>query len=292
MNNKKTGNIKKTSLGKKWYKFSRNPLSLSGFAVVILIVFITIFANVIVPYPEDAGLMVRLESAFKEPSLDHLSGTDQYGRDVFSRMMIGTRYSLFIGVIVLGLAVPFGVFLGLVAGYYRGRWIETVILLFTELFMSIPPLILAMVVCTMFTNGYLFAAIGIAVAWWPWYTRLTYNMVTSLSNELYVIYAKLSGINMLRIVLKELLPNMASSILTKMSLDMGSIIITASSMSFVGLGIQPPAPSLGEMVSSGIQYLPEYWWLTIMPAFIVILIVLGFNLLGDGLSDVLALEVN
>jgi peptide/nickel transport system permease protein len=258
--------------------------------VVIAIIAIAIFATIIAPFPEDAGVTVRLTEAFEPPSLRHLAGTDEFGRDVFSRILIGLRSSLAIGLLVLAFSVPIGVLLGLIAGYYNGTLIETIIMRLTELFMSIPPLILAMVVCTMFSNAYIFAAIGIAVAWWPWYTRMTYNLVKSLSNELYIVYTQLSGVKMQRIIIQEMLPNLTSSIITKMSLDMGSIIIIASSMSFVGLGVQPPEPSLGAMVSNGIQYLPEFWWLTIMPAIMVILIVLGFNLLGDGLNDVLSLE--
>jgi peptide/nickel transport system permease protein len=278
------------SYKKSWYKFSRNPLSLLGLYVVIAIIAIAIFATIIAPFPEDAGVTVRLTEAFEPPSLRHLAGTDEFGRDVFSRILIGLRSSLAIGLLVLAFSVPIGVLLGLIAGYYNGTLIETIIMRLTELFMSIPPLILAMVVCTMFSNAYIFAAIGIAVAWWPWYTRMTYNLVKSLSNELYIVYTQLSGVKMQRIIIQEMLPNLTSSIITKMSLDMGSIIIIASSMSFVGLGVQPPEPSLGAMVSNGIQYLPEFWWLTIMPAIMVILIVLGFNLLGDGLNDVLSLE--
>lgn len=276
---------------KGWYKFSRNPMSLLGLGIVVLVIFATIFAAVLAPYPEDAGLSVKVEQAFLAPSAEHIAGTDQYGRDVFSRILIGLRPSMGIGLMVLFLSVPFGVVLGLLAGYYKRTWLETLIMRFTELFMSIPPLILAMVVCTMFTNNYIFAALGIAVAWWPWYTRLTYSMVTSLSNELYIQYTELSGMKALRIILVEMLPNIISSIITKMSLDMGSIIITASSMSFVGLGVQPPTPSLGSMVSEGIAYLPEFWWLTVMPALMVVVIVMGFNLLGDGLNDVLSVEV-
>lgn len=283
-------NPKVESFKKGWYKFSRNPLSMLGLFVVLLIVFIAIFAPYVVPYPEDAGLTTNLLESFQGPSKEHLAGTDEYGRDIFSRMLIGTRSSLVIGVLVLAISVPIGVILGLIAGYYNGKLISRLIMWFTELFMAIPPLILAMVVCTMFTNGYLFAALGIAVAWWPWYTRMTYNMVTSLCNELYIVYTELSGVKVLKILLSEMLPNITSSIITKMSLDMGSIILTASSMSFVGLGVQPPEPSLGAMVSEGIAYLPEYWWLTIMPAAVVVLIVLGFNLLGDGLNDVLSVE--
>lgn len=278
------------SFKKGWYKFSRNPLSMVGLIVVLLVIFVAIFSPYIVPYPEDAGLTTNIIEAFQGPNASHLAGTDEYGRDVFSRMLIGTRSSLVIGLLVLAISVPFGVILGLIAGYYKGKLISKFILWVTELFMAIPPLILAMVVCTMFTNGYLFAAIGIAVAWWPWYTRMTYNMVTSLANELYIVYTELAGVRVLEILFSEMLPNITSSIVTKMSLDMGSIILTASSMSFVGLGVQPPEPSLGAMVSDGIAYLPEYWWLTIMPAFIVVLIVLGFNLLGDGLNDILSVE--
>lgn len=276
---------------KGWYKFSRNPMSLLGLTIVVVVLFLTIFATILAPYPEDAGLSVKMSEAFMAPSAKHIAGTDQYGRDVFSRMLIGLRPSMGIGILVLVLAVPFGVILGLVAGYYRQTWLETLIMRFTEIFMSIPPLILAMVVCTMFANNYLFAALGIAVAWWPWYTRLTYSMVTSLTNELYIQYTELSGAKTGHIVFSEMLPNIISSIITKMSLDMGSIIITASSMSFVGLGVQPPTPSLGSMVSEGITYLPEFWWLTIMPALLIIIIVMGFNLLGDGLTDVLSVEV-
>jgi peptide/nickel transport system permease protein len=284
-------NTRVEAFKKGWYKFSRNPMSLLGLFIVTVVILATIFATSLAPYPEDAGLSVKMSEAFTAPSAKHIAGTDQYGRDVFSRILIGLRPSMGIGLLVLALAVPFGVILGLVAGYYRRTWLETLIMRFTELFMSIPPLILAMVVCTMFTNNYKFAALGIAVAWWPWYTRLTYSMVTSLSNELYIQYTELSGVKALRIIFVEMLPNIVSSIITKMSLDMGSIIITSSSMSFVGLGVQPPTPSLGSMVSEGIAYLPEFWWLTIMPALMVVLIVMGFNLLGDGLTDVLSVEV-
>jgi len=283
-------NARVEALKKSWYKYSRNPLSMLGLIVVVLVITIALFATQVAPYPEDAGLTVKLSEAFAAPSAAHVAGTDEYGRDVFSRMLIGTQSSLTIGLLVLAISVPLGVILGLIAGYYKGTLIEQLIMRVTELFMSIPPLILAMVVCTMFSNNYLFAAIGIAVAWWPWYTRMTYNMVTSLSNELYIVYAQLSGMKMMRIVTSEILPNITSSLITKMSLDMGSIILTASSMSFVGLGVQPPEPSLGAMVSDGIAYLPEYWWLTLMPALMVVVIVLGFNLLGDGLTDVLSVE--
>ncbi|MDO4339517.1 MAG: ABC transporter permease [Eubacteriales bacterium] len=301
MEKTKTGKSMSASAGKEyhvrieafkrgWYKFSRNPMSMLGLFIVAAVFFITIFCEVIAPYGEDAGLVTHMAETFQAPSLKHICGTDDYGRDVFSRILIGFRPSLAIAALVLGISVPLGVVLGLIAGYYHGTIIDTVITRIMELFMSIPPLILAMVVCCMFSNNYISCALGIAIAWWPWYTKITYNLVTSLTNELYITYTTLSGISMLRIIFSEMLPNLVSSIITKMTLDTGSIILTASSMSFVGLGVQPPTPSLGSMVSDGIGYLPEFWWLSVMPAIAVIVIVMGFNLLGDGLTDVLTVE--
>lgn len=272
------------------YKFSRNPLSMLGLIIVLLVFFVTAFCTVLAPQPEDAGIVTHMKETFQSPSLAHLCGTDDLGRDVFSRILIGFRPSMAIAGVVLAISVPLGVVLGLISGYYHGTWIDYIITRITELFMSIPPLILAMVVCCMFANNYISCALGIAIAWWPWYTRITYNLVTSLSNELYISYAELSGVSMPRIIFGEMLPNLVSSVITKMTLDTGSIILTASSMSFVGLGVQPPTPSLGSMVSDGISYLPESWWLAIMPAIAVVIIVMGFNLLGDGLTDVLTVE--
>ncbi len=275
---------------RNWYKFSRNPMNIIGLIIVAVVIFVTIFAKTLAPHPEDAGLHVDIMNAFSKPTLKNWAGTDEYGRDLFSRIIIGLRPSMGIAIMVLAISVTIGVLLGLVAGYYKGTLIDLLISRITELFMSIPPLILAMVVCTMFSNNYFFAAIGIAVAWWPWYTRITYNLVTSLSNELFIVYTELAGVKMMKIIIREMLPNITSSILTKMTLDTGSIILVASSMSYVGLGVQPPTPSLGSMVSEGIAYLPEFWWLTVMPALAVVVIVMGFNLLGDGLTDVLSVE--
>ncbi len=283
-------NPRKEAFKRGWYKFSHNPMSMVGLFIVLLTFLLTVFCTAIAPYSEDAGIVTHMSETFQAPSMAHICGTDDYGRDIFSRMLIGLRPSLAIAALVLVISVPLGVVLGLISGYYQGTMIDAVITRITELFMSIPPLILAMVVCCMFTNNYLFCALGIASAWWPWYTRITYNLVASLKNELYITYTELSGVSMSKIIFSEMLPNLASSIVTKMTLDTGSIILTASSMSFVGLGVQPPTPSLGSMVSDGVAYLPDFWWMSVMPAIAVVVIVMGFNLLGDGLTDVLNVE--
>ncbi len=207
-------------LRRRWYKFSSNPLSLLGLVVVALLILVALFARMIAPYPEHTGLFIDFANATQPPSRQHLAGTDEYGRDILSRMLVGLRYSLGIGLLVIGLAVPLGVSLGLVAGYNRNTWLDTAIMRFTDLFMAVPPLILALVVCAAFTPGYFFAAVGIATAWWPWYVRLTYSLVTSLANELYVKYAELAGARAGHIIFREILPNAISPILTKLSLDM------------------------------------------------------------------------
>ena len=286
-----TQSARKESLKRGWYIFSRDPLSVFGLVLVLIIIIAAVFADQLAPFPQDAGMVTHMMNTFQPPGAEHLAGTDQYGRDVLSRALIGLRPSLIIAVIVLLLSLPLGIILGLVAGYLKDSFISSLIMRCTDIFMSVPPLILAMVVCTMFTNNYLSCALGIGIAWWPWYTRLVYNMVVSLSNELFIVYTELSGVKVFRILLSEMLPNITGSIFTKMTLDVGSIIIIASSMSFVGLGVQPPTPSLGSMIAEGVSYLPEFWWITVAPSLIVVLVVMGFNLLGDGLNDILAGEI-
>ncbi|MCL2392149.1 MAG: ABC transporter permease [Oscillospiraceae bacterium] len=276
---------------RRCYKFSRNPLSMFGLVIVAVCMLFVLFAQYLVPFPDDAQLTTHMTKTFQAPSLEHIAGTDEFGRDVFSRAMIGLRYSLLTSIIVLGLSVPFGVFLGLIAGYYRNTWIDSVITRFTEMFMAIPTLVTAMVISALAGGGWFVGAVAIAVSWWAWFCRLTYTSAISVSNELFVVYAELSGVKVIRVILQDILPNISAPIITKISLDMGSVIIIAASLNFIGLGVQPPTPSLGAMVATGISYLPQQWWMCTFPAIIIMLVVLGFNLLGDGLGDALTLEV-
>jgi len=275
---------------KGWYKFSRNPVSVIGLILVLGVSFLAIFAPYVSPYPTHARTYVNFAEASETPSGHHVFGTDVFGRDVLSRIFYGFRYSLMMGAVVLTLVVLPGVILGLVAGYYRGTWVDTVIMRITDIFLAVPPLILALAVTSVLTPNIFNAMMAVSLMWWPWYTRLVYGLSSSLRNEFFVQSAEVIGASRRHILFRELLPNCVSSIFTKMSLDMGWVILIGSSLSFVGLGAQPPIPDLGTMVADGAKYLPDQWWISIFPAFAIMITVLGFNLLGDGFRDLFALE--
>jgi peptide/nickel transport system permease protein len=275
------------NLGKNWYKFSRNTLSIVGLVIVAGIIISAIFAPWITPYPEHAGPFVDFDNTGQPPSLQHLCGTDNMGRDIFSRIIFAFRGALIMAVVVLALAVPPGVLLGLIAGYFQNTWTDTVIMRVTDIFLSVPPLILALAIAAMLKPTLMNAMIAVTVMWWPWYTRLVYGMASSVRNEYFVIAADLTGASKFHILLREILPNCLSPVFTKMALDVGWVILIGASLSFVGLGEQPPTPALGQMVSDGARYMPTFWWMTIFPALAIVLAILGFNLMGDGLRDML-----
>lgn len=275
------------NLGKNWYKFSRNTLSIVGLVIVAGIIISAIFAPWITPYPEHAGPFVDFDNTGQPPSLQHLCGTDNMGRDIFSRIIFAFRGALIMAVVVLALAVPPGVLLGLIAGYFQNTWIDTVIMRITDIFLSVPPLILALAIAAMLKPTLMNAMIAVTVMWWPWYTRLVYGMASSVRNEYFVIAADLTGASKFHILFREILPNCLSPVFTKMALDVGWVILIGASLSFVGLGEQPPIPALGQMVSDGARYMPTFWWMTIFPSLAIVLTILGFNLMGDGLRDML-----
>jgi peptide/nickel transport system permease protein len=278
------------NLGRSWYKFSRNPLSIIGASTVIVVVLLAIFAPFVAPYPEHAKPFTDFANASRPPSWEHPFGTDEIGRDILSRVIFGFRFSLSMGVVVLSIVVPVGVLLGLIAGYYQGTWIDTTIMRITDIFLAVPPLILALAIASVLEPKLFHSMIAVTLMWWPWYTRLVYGLASAQRNEFYVASAETTGASTPHILFREILPNMVSPIFTKMSLDMGWVIIIGSMLSFVGLGVQPPKPGLGTMVASGAKYLPDQWWIAIFPALGIVVVVLGFNLLGDGLRDLFAAE--
>ena len=208
--------------------------------------------------------------------------------DAFRHLILPSISAFTMGLGVLVATVPIGSILGLIAGYWRGRWFSTLIMRITDVFLALPPIILALCVCAVLRPTLLNSLLAMCFAWWPWYTRLTYSMATSLRNEMYIKSAELLGASKVHILFREILPNCTGSILTKATLDMGWVILNGATLSFVGLGEQPPAPALGTMVSDGAKYLPAQWWISIFPALAIMLIVLGFNLMGDGVKDMLS----
>lgn len=281
---------RREDFGRNWYKFSRNPLSVVGLVVITLIILAAIFAPIVSPYPKHAGPFTDFANAKIPPGSEYIFGTDQIGRDILSRIIFGMRSSLLMGVVVLALVVPPGVLLGLIAGYFSGTWIDTMIMRITDIFLAVPPLMLALAVASVLQPNLWNSMMAVSLMWWPWYTRLVYGLATALRNEYFVSAAEVTGASTLHILFREILPNTLSPILTKMSIDIAWVIIIGSMLSFVGLGVQPPEPSLGTMIADGADYLPDQWWIVVFPALAIVVIVLGFNLIGDGVRDMFAGE--
>ncbi len=267
-----------------WRQFRRNPLSLCGLVLVAVIVLMAVLAPWTTPYPRHAGVFTDFANANVPPGARYWLGTDAVGRDVLTRIIYGYRTSLMLGCVVLGLSVPVGTAIGIIAGTSRGP-LEGVLMRITDIFLAIPSLVLAMVILGLFRPSQLLAMIAVAIVSWPWYTRLIYSLVRSLREEGFVVAARLTGASPWLIAWREILPNCAPNILTKASLDMGLVILLGASLSFLGLGAPPPTPDLGTMVADGAGYLPDEWWLSVMPGIAIFLAVLGFNLVGDGLRD-------
>ncbi|MFD1255096.1 putative D,D-dipeptide transport system permease protein DdpC [Devosia equisanguinis] len=266
-----------------------NPLSVVGILLVGVVVVSALFAEFLAPFPEHVGAVVDFTNFNKAPDAMNWFGTDLVGRDLFSRIIFAYRTSLILGVVVLVIAVPIGVTLGLVAGYIGG-WTEYVLMRITDVFLSIPPLVLAMSIMGVLEPSLTNGMLAVTAMWWPWYTRLVYNITRSEREEGYVLAAEVLGASKLHIIFREILPNALPAVITKMTLDLGFVILIASSLSFLGLGVQPPTPDLGSMVAEGGSYLPDSWWLTVFPGLAILVAVFGFNLLGDALRNILGAD--
>lgn len=279
----------KDKIGRAWYRFRRNFISITGGSMVLLVILLAILAPYVTPYPQHAGAFTDFLNAFQTPSKSHWFGTDEIGKDLFTRVIFGYRISLMLAVIVLGISVPLGVILGLTAGYFGGR-IETIIMRTTDVFLALPPLVMALAICAAFTPTIESAMLAIASIWWTWHCRLVHGITRSIKTEEFVQASWVIGDSHFRIIFKDILPNCMSAIIVKTTLDVGFVILVGAGLSFLGLGTQPPKSDLGTMISYGAQYLPTKWWLTVFPSFAILFLILGFNLLGDGLRDMLDVE--
>ncbi len=272
-----------------WYRFSRNPTAVIGALIVVVSILLALLASYITPFPDHVGAVVDFRNRHQPPSGVHWFGTDNVGRDIFTRVIFGLRISLMLAAVVLGLAVPFGVVLGLLAGYFGG-WVEIVIMRITDIALAIPPLVMALAVAAVLTPSLTNSMLAIALLWWTWHTRLIYSITRQLRSQEFVEAAETLGASKAHILFREILPNCVSAIAVKTSLDAGFVILIGSALSFLGLGIQPPTPDLGTMVASGASFLPGYWWESILPGCAILFVALGFNLLGDGLRDLYDVE--
>lgn len=268
------------------HTFRRNSSAMLGLGIVIVFLITAAIGPWVVPYPEDAQGTIHLEIKLLPPSAAHWFGTDEVGDDVLTRVIMGARVSLKIGLIITGIAILIGVPLGLIAGLVGGRTDE-VIMRFTDVFLSVPGLILAIAIVGALGPGIQNAMLALSLVWWPGYVRLVQAKTLSLKNSIYVDAARSMGASNMRIVFVHILPNCSSPIVVKASMDMGLAILGAASLGFLGLGAQPPFPEWGAMISYGRNYLPDWWWYSFFPGMCIFLTVLGFNLMGDGLRDIL-----
>lgn len=268
------------------YLLTRNKLSLIALILLLLIVLAALFAPYIVPYPDDIDTATHVEDKFLAPSREHLFGTDELGRDVFSRTVYAARVSLSTALIAVGLALLIGVPLGAIAGSLGG-WADNLIMRITDVFLSFPPLLLAIAMVSLMGSSLSNAVIAIAISWWPWYTRLVRGQAISVKERKFVQAAETIGTPRRRIIFSHILPNTISPIIVQASMDMGGVILTVASLSFLGLGAQVPTPEWGLMISTGRNYFPDMWWCCIFPGLAIFITVLCFNLLGDAIREIL-----
>jgi peptide/nickel transport system permease protein len=266
--------------------FARSVLSVTGLVLVLAFLATAALGPRIVPYPEDARGAVHLDEKLLPPSARHWFGTDEVGDDVYTRVILGARVSLQIGLLITLVAALAGVPLGVLAGYAGGALGEAIMRV-TDVFLSVPALVLALAVVGALGPGIVNAMIALSLVWWPGYVRLVQGKTLALKGETYVEAARAVGTGRLRIVFVHILPNCVSPIVVKASMDMGTAILGAAGLGFIGLGAQPPYPEWGAMISIGRNYLPTWWWYSTFPGLFIYLTVLGFNLLGDGLRDIL-----
>ena len=267
-------------------RFRQSPLSVAGLAIILVMLAIAVVGPFFVPYPKDATGRLNLKEKLDPPSLAHWFGTDHVGRDVFTRVIVGARISLVAGVVVIALALTIGTLLGAVAGYYGGRTSEAIMRV-TDIFLTIPDLILAMAFAAALGAGLLNVMIAVSLVWWPGYCRLTRANVIALRDSQFAEAASSMGSSPQRILFRHVLPNAFPTILVKASMDIGFAILTTAALGFIGLGTQPPTPDWGVMIADGRKYLREAWWYSTFPGIAILVTVLAFNLLGDGLRDVL-----
>ena len=272
---------------KPFLRFLRaNPLIATGGAISLLIVLVALAAPLLAPYPADAGSATHPEIALQAPSLQHLFGTDQVGRDVFSRVLYGARVSPLVALVVLLLACAVGIPLGVAAGYFGGAGDEAIMRI-TDVFLAFPSLLLALAFAAVLPPSLTSLTIAIAITWWPWYARLVRGQAASVAGRPYVEACRALGIPSWRILLRHVLPNSVTPVIVQVSLDFGGVILTAAALSFLGLGAQDPTPDWGLMVAEGENYFTTQWWLVTFPGLAILLTALAFTLLGDGLRDLL-----
>ena len=265
-------------------KFAKDKPAVLGGLIVLAVVAIAILAPLLAPYPGDVSAS-HLLKRLKPPSSEHPFGTDNLGRDILSRVILGARGALVIALLVVGVSMAIGVPLGLVAGYSQG-WVSETIMRVTDVFLAVPQLILALALAQLMGPSLQSAMLALTLTYWPFFTRIVYAETRRLSASLFIDALECIGAGPPRILFGHILPNAISPIIVRATIGMGFTILVAAVLGFLGMGATPPDPDWGLAIAESRQYLPEAWWFSTFPGLAIFLTVLGFNLLGDGLRDI------
>jgi peptide/nickel transport system permease protein len=260
-----------------------NPLATLGLVIVLVLILTAVFAPVIAPH---SPIGQELANRLQPPSSEHLMGTDELGRDIYSRVVYGSRITLMIVLLVAVISAPIGLVVGAISGYFGG-WTDRVLMGVTDVFLSMPKLILALAFVAALGPGVENAIIAIAITAWPAYARIARAETLTFRNSEFIAAVQMQGASAARIISAHILPLCTSSMIIRVTLDMAGIILTAAGLGFIGLGAQPPLPEWGAMISRGRTFILDQWWVATMPGFAIIIVSLGFCFLGDGLRDVL-----
>ncbi len=272
-----------------WFYFSENRGAVAGLVVFVALVLVAIFAPVIAPHSpfQQYRDAILLPPAWLEGgNMSYLLGTDPVGRDILSRLIYGSQYSLFIGVFVTTLSLTSGILIGLIAGYYRG-WIDTAIMRLMDIILAFPSLLLALVLVAILGPGLINGMIAIALVIQPHFVRLTRAAVMTEKTRDYVTASRLAGAGPLRLMFRTILPNCTAPLIVQATLSFSNAILDAAALGFLGMGAQPPAPEWGTMLAEAREFILRAWWVVTFPGLAILITVLAINLMGDGLRDAL-----
>ena len=285
MSNTNTSNKKRSQWVEVWRRLKRNKMAVLGLIILIILVLLAVFADVIANY-DNVVIKQNLAHRLQGPSAAHWIGTDEFGRDIFARLVHGTRVSLQVGIVAVGISIVIGGILGAVAGYYGGK-LDNTIMRIMDIFLAVPSILLAIAIVSALGPSIINLMLAISISSVPSYARIVRASVLSIRDQEFIEAAKAIGASNTRIIFRHIIPNSLAPVIVQATLGVASAILSTAGLSFIGLGIQPPAPEWGSMLSGGRQYLRYAWWVTTFPGVAIMITILSLNLLGDGLRDAL-----
>lgn len=283
--NTKQTNKKRSQWREVWRMLKKNKMALLGLGILVILVLLALFADVIADY-DTVVIKQNLANRLKGPSAEHWLGTDEFGRDIFARLIHGARVSLKVGIIAVGISIILGGILGALAGFYGGK-IDNIIMRVMDVFLAVPSILLAIAIVSALGPSIINLMVAISISSVPRYARIVRASVLSIRDQEFVEAARAIGANNARIIFRHIIPNSLAPVIVQGTLGVASAILSTAGLSFIGLGIQPPAPEWGSMLSGGRQYLRYAWWVTTFPGVAIMITILSLNLLGDGLRDAL-----